>query len=368
MTKDSPANPQHSLDITDYPRRWFAAAVMMVAALMDMIDGTVVNVALPTIHRHLGATGTQLEWIVSAYMLAFAVMLITTGSLGDVFGRKHVFVTAIALFGLASLGAGLAQTPNQLIAARVIQGIAAAAMTPQVLATFRSIFRGKELGQAYAMFGMVLGFASAVGLVLGGLLTQADLFGWGWRTIFFVNLPVALISFVASLLVVPESRDRSAGRPDVPGAVLLTAALVAVVYPLLEGRQLGWPLWTWFLLAGGLIGLGVLGVVEARRRTPTVAPLLRPELFRVPAFIAGLTVQLLFSGGLQGFSLMFVLWLQIGQHFSPLHAGVTLVAFSVGSFIAAPFSISLVHDRREGDRYGGRGNPRIICGRGTGGS
>jgi MFS family permease len=150
---------------------------MMIAALMDMIDGTIVNVALPTIRRDLSATGTQLEWVISAYMLAFAATLITAGSFGDLFGRKRVFLTGIVFFGLASLGAGLAQSPGQLIAARVVQGAAAAAMTPQVLATFRSIFSGKERGQAFGLYGAILGFASAIGLVLGGLLTQADFFG-----------------------------------------------------------------------------------------------------------------------------------------------------------------------------------------------
>src|SRR6184192_4463092 len=147
-----------------HPRRWLAAGVMMVAALMDMIDVTIVNVALPTIRSDLGASGTQLEWVVSAYMLAFAAVLIIAGSFGDLFGRKRVFLAGIAGFGVASLAAGLAQAPAELIAARVVQGAAAAAMIPQLLATFRAIFAAGERGKAFGIYGAMLGFASAVGL------------------------------------------------------------------------------------------------------------------------------------------------------------------------------------------------------------
>ncbi len=322
-------------------RRWLAAVVMVGAVLMDMIDVTIVNVALPTIQRDLGASGTQLEWVVSAYMLAFAATLIVAGSFGDLLGRKRVFLIGIAVFGAASLAAGLAQSPAALIVARVVQGAAAAAMVPQVLATFRSIFVGKERGQAFGMYGAILGFASAIGLVLGGLLTEADVFGWSWRTIFLVNVPLALVSFVAAVCFVPETRQPSAKRPDLRGAGLLTAALVAIAYPLLEGRSLGWPAWAWLVLAAGIALVCALALVEERRQHARVAALLRTSLFRIPAFSAGLTVQFAFAAGLQGFFLAFAVWLQAGRGFSPLAAGLTTVAFSVGSFLLAPFAVTL---------------------------
>ncbi|HME65488.1 MAG TPA: MFS transporter, partial [Streptosporangiaceae bacterium] len=226
-----------------YPQRWLAAIVMIVGALMDMIDVTIVNVALPTIRGDLHASATQLEWVVSAYMLAFAAALIIAGNLGDLFGRKKVFLCGVAVFGLASLAAGLSGSGAELIAARVVQGTAAAAMAPQVLATFRAVFSGAERGKAFSIYGAMLGFASAVGLLLGGVLTEANLFGWSWRAVFFVNIPVAVAALIAGLRFVPETRDPGARRPDVTGAVLLAASLVAIVYPLLEGRQLGWPTW-----------------------------------------------------------------------------------------------------------------------------
>jgi MFS family permease len=343
--------------------RWLAAAVLIAGALMDMIDLTIVNVALPTIRRDLHAGATQLEWVVSGYMLAFAAALIIAGSLGDLFGRKRIFLLGVGLFGVASLGAGLAQSPGQLIACRVIQGLAAAAMAPQVLATFRTMFGPKERGQAFGLYGAMLGFASAIGLVLGGVLTEASLFGWSWRSVFFVNVPIAVMALAAGLKFIPESRDQAARRPDLPGGALLAGSLVAIVYPLLEGRDLGWPWWSWPLLAAGVAGLAALCIREARRtRRPSamappdvaqpagrrrpVAPLVRPQLFKIPAFAAGLGLQLAFSAGLQGFFLTLTLWLQAGERFSPLRAGLTAIAFSAGSFILAPVAVPLAQ------RYG----------------
>jgi EmrB/QacA subfamily drug resistance transporter len=324
-----------------YPRRWLAAIVLIVGALMDMIDVTIVNVALPSIRRDLHASATQLEWVVSGYMLAFAATLIIAGNLGDKFGRKRLFLSGAALFGLASLAAGLSGSGAELITARVVQGAAAAAMAPQVLATFRVIFGRAERGKAFGIYGAMLGFASAIGLVLGGLLTGANLFGWEWRSVFYVNVPVAVAALIAGARFVPETKDPGARRPFVAGAVLLAGSLVAIVYPLLEGRQLGWPAWVWPLMAAGVAGLVVLGLIEARRTSTTVAPLLRAGLFRVPAFAAGMGIQLAFFAGMQGFFLAFALWLQAGEHFSPLKAGLTAVAFSVGSFIAAPVAVPL---------------------------
>jgi MFS family permease len=356
-----------------------AAAVLIAGALMDMIDLTIVNVALPTIRRDLHAGATQLEWVVSGYMLAFAAALIISGSLGDLLGRRRVFLSGAGLFGLASLAAGLSASAGELIACRVVQGLAAAAMAPQVLATFRTMFTGRQRGQAFGVYGAMLGFASAIGLVLGGVLTQASLFGWSWRSVFLVNVPIAAGVLAAGLRFIPESRDRTAGRPDLPGGALLAACMVAIVYPLLEGRDLRWPWWNWLLLTAGTAGLTALCLRESRRtRAPQpttsavpasaavpgsavapaaavpasavapapvparpVAPLIQPRLFRVPAVAAGLGVQLLFSAGLQGFFLMFALWLQAGERFSPLRAGLTAVAFSAGSFLGAPVAVPL---------------------------
>src|SRR5215472_4384856 len=330
------------------PQRWLAAAVLTVGALMDLIDVTIVNVALPTIRRDLQASATQLEWVVSGYLLAFAASLIIAGSMGDRFGRKRLFLAGVAVFGAASLAAGLSGTAAELIAARVVQGVGAASMAPQVLATFRVIFSGRERGKAFALYGALAGVASAIGFVLGGALTDANVFGWSWRAVFFVNVPVALLALSAGSRLVPETRDPAAGRPNLPAGAVLAAGLVAVVYPLLEGRQYGWPAWMWPLMAAGVAAVVALAAREARSGAgsgPAVAgglaPLLRPRLFRIPAFAAGLGVLLAFGAGLQGFFLMFALWLQAGEHFSPLKAGLTALALSAGCFVVAPAAVPL---------------------------
>ncbi|MGW0880791.1 MFS transporter [Streptomyces sp. NPDC002671] len=319
-----------------HPRRWAAAVVMMIAALMDLLDTTIVNVAIPSIGHDLHASPGELQWLVSAYLLGFAAALIVSGHLGDRFGRRPLFLAGTAGFGLASLACGIAQSPGQLIAARAVQGVLAAVLVPQVIGSFRTMFQGKERGAAFGMYGAIAGFASAIGLLLGGVLTDADLFGWGWRSVFLVNVPVAVGTFVAGLLLVPATRERSAGRPDVPASLALAGGLVAIVLPLVQGRENGWPLWGWLCLAAGVVAVAGLGVYEARRHRPGIVPLLPARAFGLPAFSVGVLVQLLFSVGMQGFFLVFAVWLQGGEGYTPMQAGVVTVAFSAGSFLTAP--------------------------------
>jgi MFS family permease len=206
-------------------------------------------------------------------------------------------------------------------------------LTPQVLATFREIFEGEERGAAFGMYGAMAGFAAALGVLAGGLLTD----GLGWRSIFYINVPVAAALVPATLALVPETRSRSAKRPSLAGSLVLLGSLVAIVAPLLEGRRLGWPAWCFAAIALGLGGLFTLGRTDAQRD----APLIPSRLFRVPAFSAGVLVQALFSAALEGFALCFALWLQSGQGYSPTHAGLTLLAFCAGSFVAVAPAVSL---------------------------
>ncbi|MFF9812823.1 MFS transporter [Streptomyces sp. NPDC014006] len=324
-----------------HPRRWAAAVVMMTAALMDLLDVTIVNVAVPSIGRDLHASDGDLQWLVSAYLLGFGATLIVSGHLGDRYGRRGLFLAGTAGFGLASLACGIAQSPDQLIAARAVQGVMAAVLVPQVIGSFRTLFAGKERGAAFGMYGAVSGFASAVGLLLGGLLTDADLFGWGWRSVFLVNVPIAVATFIGGLLLVPPTKERSAGRPDVFGSLLLAAGLVAIVLPLVQGRENGWPLWGWLCLAAGVCAVAALAIAEERRRTTHTTPLLPARAFKLPAFSFGVLVQLLFSIGMQGFFLVFAIWLQAAERYTPMQAGLVTVAFSAGGFLTAPVADSL---------------------------
>jgi EmrB/QacA subfamily drug resistance transporter len=331
------ASPPASTSVLN-PRRWLVAVVMMVAALMDLLDGTVVNVALPTIERDLHASGDQLAWVVSAYLLAFAASLITAGQLGDRFGRRRLFLIGTAAFGAASLASAVAQTPGQLIAFRVIQGAAAATVAPQVLATFRVIFPAEERGKAFAMYGAVGGLAASLGLIAGGGLTSADLFGTGWRMVFLVNVPIAVAILAVSWVVIPETRVANPLRPDGPGTVLMAAGIVAVVYPLLEGQRRGWPAWCWLLLVAGSMALAGLFLVDSRHQARGTATLLPTPLLKLPAFGAGVAVQLFFSAAMSGSILLLTLWVQSGQGWSPIHAGLVMTSFAAGTIVTAPMS------------------------------
>ncbi|MFI9723795.1 MFS transporter [Streptomyces sp. NPDC052396] len=206
------------------PKRWAAAIVMIVAALLDLIDASIVNTALPSIGRGLSATAAQLEWTVSAYMLGFASALIAAGHLGDRFGRKRLFLAGVAAFTLASLGSAVATDPGQLIATRAVQGVAAAIMLPQVLGSLRTMFDGAERGKVFAVYGITAGVANAVGVLLGGVLTDWDVFGWGWRTVFAVNVPVAALVLLLGAKWVPDLRKRADGPLNAGGSLVLAAS------------------------------------------------------------------------------------------------------------------------------------------------
>jgi EmrB/QacA subfamily drug resistance transporter len=322
-------------------------SVMTLAALMDLLDITVVNVALPTLRTRLQASGTELEWLLAGYMLAFGATLVLWGRIGDLVGRKPVFLAAVAAFGAASLGAGLAPNIGCLVGFRIAQGAAAGALVPQVLATYRTVLDDASRVAAFGIYGAVACLAAALGVILGGLLTQYSVLGLGWRAIFLVNVPIAVGVLVVGVSAVPDSRPARPCPLDPAAAVLLPVSLAAIIYALLEGRGRGWPFWLIALLTAGLAGVGLTAKLEwvtsARR-----APLLNIQQFTQPAFSAGIAIQALFSAALQGFSLVFVLWLQVGHHYTPLHTGLTLLAFSAGAMVTAPRAGQLAEKRGRG--------------------
>ncbi|MBM7786594.1 MFS transporter [Tenggerimyces flavus] len=325
-----------AIDTSSLPstrRRWYAVGVLMAAFMVDLVSVTIVNVALPSIERDLDANPTQLEWISAGYLLAFAVTLITAARLGDQVGRKRVFLASTALFGLASLACALAPDTTTLIAARLVQGIAAAGVAPQVLSTVYAVFGARERATVFGIWGFVAGLSQAVGLVLGGVLVSADVAGLGWRSIFLIFVPVtaAVVAFGAAW--VPETRAENAARPKPIAALTLTAALVAIVLPLLEGARLGWPAWCWLCLAAGLVG--VVGVAVQERNDP--AAMLPLDLLRVRTVSIALVIQLVAFGTCSGLLLVLALWMQNGLGLSPLAAGLVTVALPLGALPTAPF-------------------------------
>lgn len=326
-----------SIHRTGHRSRWIVAAILIAAFMLDLLNVTIVNVGLPAIQRDLAASVAELGWISAIYQLAFAVALITAARLGDVWGRRRIFLIGIAAFVGASLWCGLAGSATQLIAARAAQGLSAALIVPQVMSILYGLFEGEERATVFGLFGLAAGIAQACGLLLGGILVTADLAGLGWRPIFLASVPVALLLIAFAIRYVPESRAEGALRPRWLSALILTAALVAVVFPLLEGQQNGWPLWGWALLACGILAVIGLALGEHKIRSWRDGALLPLEFFASRTVIAGLAILVPVSAGFSGFLLVLALWLQEGLGFSALQAGTVTIAFSAGGLAMAMF-------------------------------
>lgn len=327
------------------PKRWLALIVILVAGFMDLLDATIVNVAIPSLQENLKAEYADLEWIVAAYALSFAAVLITGGRLGDIFGRKRVFLAGVVGFTLASMMCGLAPTPNILIGARFLQGIMAALMVPQILAIIHVTFPASERGKVFGLFGGIVGSASVAGPIVGGLLVQADIFGLQWRPIFLVNIPVGIALLIAGSIFIRESRSPTAPRLDLIGMGLAITAVLMLVYPLAEGRSLGWPAWTFALILGSIPVFGLFVAYERRRTRRVGSPLVVLSLFRVRTFDAGLVAWLLFNVALGGFFLVWTLYMQIGLGWTALHAGLTAALFALGAAPAAGLSVQVLTPR-----------------------
>lgn len=323
---------------------WPALIVMVAAAFMDLLDGTIVEVGLPSIQRNLHVDGADLQWTVSAYSLAFAVLLVTGSRLGERIGRRRSFLTALAGFVVCSAAVAAAQSPAMLVAFRAAQGATAAFMLPQVLTFIQSEFEDSAKPKAFALYGMILALAGAAGPILGGVLIHADPAGLGWRAIFLVNVPVGLVALAAGARLIPDSRPDRTKRLDPVGTVVLTGALVALFYPLIEGRQLGWPAWSIAILVASAPLLGMFALTQARR-SEHAAPMVDLSIFRSRTTTAGLGIALLLFGS-TSFFFVLTLYLQDGLAYSPLHTGVTFVPFSAGIIFGSAASAPL------GQRFG----------------
>ena len=319
--------------------RGIATTVLMVATFMDLMDSTITNVALPTIGKNLEATPEQLEWTVAGYVIAFATLLITGGRLGDIFGHRRIFVIGIVGFTLASLGAALSQTGDLLVAARVLQGGFAGIMMPQVLSSVQVMFAPEERAPVLGIIGSLSALGAVGGLILGGWLVTADLLGMGWRSIFLVNVPIGVALVVAALLFVPRSRSEHPLRPDLVGVVLGGVGVFLVVFPLTDGRAVGWAWWIWAMLITSPFVIAAFVWQQGRMLKAHKAPLLPLPLFRDRGFASGQLVQVLSSIGNGGYVLILLYYVQSALGFTALAAGLTLLPFALGSMAAAPLAI-----------------------------
>jgi EmrB/QacA subfamily drug resistance transporter len=323
------------------PRRWIVLGVVLTASFMVLLDISIVNVAIPSVQRDLNASYAQIQLVIALYSMAYALLLITGGRLGDIFGRKRLFMIGMGGFTLASALCGFAQSPEMLIASRVLQGGMAALMYPQVLAQIQVTFPPRERPAAFAILGTIIGLATITGPLLGGLLIQGDILGLQWRPIFLVNLPVGIGSVTAAAFLLHESRAPQATKLDPIGVALVSAALFMLVYPLIEGRDAGWPLWAYVSMVASLPVFVVFLVYERAKTRRDDSPLVDMRLFQDRGYLAGIFIGMAFFSGIGSFFLVFSLYLQIGLGFSALEAGLTTLPFALGSFIASAASARL---------------------------
>lgn len=319
---------------TAYRWRWPALAALLLGEAMNLLDATIVQVAAPAIHSDLGGSVSDIQWFTTAYTLPFAVLLITGGRLGDIAGRKRLFVIGVTGFMLASAACAVAPSVGLLIAFRVLQGGAAAVIIPQTIGLIKAMFTGPEVAKALGSIGPVMGLAAVCGPVLGGVLTHADLFGSSWRAAFLVNVPLSLVVLALSPRLL---ENRAPQRPtlDLTGTLLAMAGIGLVVHPLIGADLAALSRWSWGAVAAGLCLMTAFAVHQRRVAVAGRNPLVEPSLFAHRGFPAALVTSTCFFAVTNGLLTVVVLQLQLGAGFGALQAGLTLAPWSVGLAIAS---------------------------------
>jgi MFS family permease len=313
--------------------RWLMLIVLLAGQFMALLDVTIVNVAMPTIGRSLHASGAELQLVVAGYTVSYAMMLITGARLGDLFGRRRMFLTGVTIFTLASLCCGLAPGIGFLIAARFVQGAGAAAMMPQIMSVIQVRFDGAARTRALSAYTAVLSSGGVAGQVIGGVLVTANLFGAGWRPVFLVNVPIGVIVLALVPLLVPPDEPAGGRRLDLAGLAIAVPAVFGIVLPLMLGHQENWPWWVFAALAAGLVLAAVFVLAERRIADGGGDPLLNLGVLRAPGLAPGLAAVALMMTTYGGFLFSLTLHLQGGLGDSALRAGLTCapsaVAFGV---------------------------------------
>jgi EmrB/QacA subfamily drug resistance transporter len=310
---------------------WLVLVVVVVADIMDLVDSSVANLAGPSIRADLGGGQVTVQWVLSAYTAAFALGLVTSGRLGDLLGRRRLFLLGMTGFTLASLACGLAPGTVFLIVARTLQGLCGSVMIPQGLALVKVVFPPQHLRKALTPVGPLMGLTMVAGPILAGWLLHLDLFGSQWRAIFLINVPFGIAAGLLGRRVLPHrgGEDRTA-RLDLTGVGLLTAASALLIVPLIQGRDLGWPAWTYVMMAASVVLLALFTVSQRRSAHPVITP----SLLRKRSFIVGLVIVAGFYASLSAFVLVINLLLQQGMHWSPLRTGLTLIPWALGTAVA----------------------------------
>ncbi|HEY0690158.1 MAG TPA: MFS transporter [Kribbella sp.] len=318
-----------------------ALLVVLFASFMDLLDATIVTVAAPAIATDLHASEAQLQWMLAGYVLALGSGLIIGGRIGDDYGRRRVLLASLAAFAVASAACALATGPAMLIGTRILQGLAAGLMVPQVFGIIRSSFNPAGMAKAFGAYGAVQGLAAVAGPLLGGFLVDANLFGLGWRSIFWVNVPIAAVALVLGSRVLPESTSRHRAALDVVGAVLSTLAVLLVLLPLVQGRDWGWPWWGFALMTAGVLMVAGFVVYERSVARRGGQPVLDPALLQVRSFTSGLLASVIFFGAIGAFFLTLSIYLQAGTGRTAWQTGLVILPYAIGSIITSGLGVAL---------------------------
>ncbi|MBB5778792.1 MFS transporter [Nonomuraea jabiensis] len=318
-----------------------ALLVVLFGSFMDLLDATIVTVAAPAIAQDLGAGAAQIQWTIAAYTLALGAGLITGGRLGDQYGRKRLFLIGLAGFVLTSALCALAVDPGMLIGMRAGQGLTAGIMVPQVFGIIRASFAPGERAKAFGAYGAVQGLASVAGPLLGGLLVDINLFDLGWRTIFWINVPVSILALIIGGKVLPESRSASIARLDLPGALLAATGILLLLLPIIQTETWGWTWAGYALLTAGTIVLAIFLAYERRLTGRGNEPVFDPALLKIRAFAVGLSASALFFGGIGSYFLTLSIYLQNGTGRTAWETGLVILPYALGSIITSGLGVAL---------------------------
>lgn len=325
---------------------WAVVAVVLLGDLLDLLDSLVTTIAGPSIVRDLGGGEEFIQWLAAGYTLAMAAGLLIGARLGDMFGRKRMFLIGITGFTLTSLLAALAVSPEMLVTVRIAQGLVGALMVPQALGLIKQSFPPDKVGVAFGLTGPVLALGGVAGPIVSGWLVDANYFGWGWRMIFAINVPIGIAIIIAGAIILPRSTPDRTIRLDVGGALLAALGMGAVVFGLVHGRDYDWAWWVIAIIVAGFAALIGFALSQRVRGRAGKSTLVTPSLFSKKAFLAGLGVGASFFGAMMGSSLMFALFFQLGMGLSPLQAGLAAAPQAVGMIIGFVLSQVLGLSRR----------------------
>jgi MFS family permease len=322
-----------------YRLRWVVAAVVLAANVMDLLDATIVNVASPSIHRDLGGGASTIQWLSAAYTLAFAVLLIAGARLGDILGRRRLFLAGSAGFTLFSAACAVAPSIGVLIAFRALQGAFGALMIPQGFGLMKQVFTDEaEIAKALGLFGPATGVPMLAAPIIAGALIDANLWGTGWRMVFLINVPIGALALLLAIRSLPRGATHPNVKLDVGGVWLVGLALVAIIYPLIQGQTAGWPAWSFAMLAAGAMLLVAFLWHERRSNGPLIAP----SLLTNRTFLSGIAVVMALFGAFGGLLLCVSLFGQLGEGWSPIHAALTLTPMVVGLILGMLGSSAVV--------------------------